>query len=73
MPIQGRGQLEAAFPGHDWGTVVGAGTFGKVVLATDQSGVKAAQQRQRQQQQHQRQLQQQASRHVREAEAGMQA
>ena len=43
MPIHGRGELEAAFSGQDFGaSVVGAGTFGKVCLAIDRSGVKVA-------------------------------
>ena len=43
MPIHGRGELEAAFSGQDCAaSVVGAGTFGKVCLAIDHSGVKVA-------------------------------
>ena len=43
MLIHGKGELEAEFAGQDFAaSAVGAGTFGKVCLATDCSGVKVA-------------------------------
>ena len=43
MLIHGKGELEAEFAGQDFAaSAVGAGTFGKVCLATDRSGVKVA-------------------------------